>query len=132
MPPSLPVVVGEVGDPGHLVLGGALADLVEDEQDRRVHPFVGLVRARSPAGAPHRLLDVVGVLLLPLIDAAACAHHDGDSDEACRRTVSALTGLPGDFRTGLVYRRALDLYEAIPAQHHHEHAVQELRDALAA
>ncbi|QIY92886.2 hypothetical protein HEP87_01085 [Streptomyces sp. S1D4-11] len=41
------------------------------------------------------------------IDAAACAHHDGYSEEACRRTVAALTGLPGDYRTGLVRRRAL-------------------------
>ncbi|MDT0567043.1 hypothetical protein RM704_06025 [Streptomyces sp. DSM 3412] len=55
------------------------------------------------------------------IDAAACSHHDGDTEQACRRTV-----------TGLVRRRALNLYEAIPAQHHHERAVRELRDALAA
>ncbi|MFG2376928.1 hypothetical protein ACGFY9_36370 [Streptomyces sp. NPDC048504] len=62
----------------------------------------------------------------------ACAHHDGNSEEACRLMVAALAGLPGDFRSGLVRRRALDLYEAIPAQHHHERAVKELRDALAA
>ncbi|MFE2719144.1 hypothetical protein ACFXKI_46455 [Streptomyces mirabilis] len=66
------------------------------------------------------------------IDAAACAHHDGDTEQACRRTVAALTALPGDYRTGLVRRRALDLYEAIPAQHHHERAVQELLDVLVA
>ncbi|MEU1185201.1 hypothetical protein ABZ464_47870 [Streptomyces sp. NPDC005820] len=66
------------------------------------------------------------------LDAAACSHHDGDTEQACRRAVDALTALPVDFRTGLVRRRALDLYEAIPAQHHHERAVQELRDALAA
>jgi hypothetical protein len=65
------------------------------------------------------------------IDGAACAHHDGDSEEACRRTVAALTALPVDYRTGLVRRRALDLYEAIPAQHHRERAVQELRDVVA-
>ncbi|MFE7215694.1 hypothetical protein ACFU93_38495 [Streptomyces sp. NPDC057611] len=66
------------------------------------------------------------------IDAAACAHHDGDSEEACRRTVAALTGLPGDYQTGLVHRRAQDLYEAIPAQYHRERAVRDLRDVLAA
>lgn len=65
------------------------------------------------------------------IDAAACAHHDGDSEDACRRTVTALTGLPDGYRTGLVRRRALNLYEAIPAQHHRERAVRELRDVLA-
>ncbi|MEU1921020.1 hypothetical protein AB0H23_35310 [Streptomyces albogriseolus] len=65
------------------------------------------------------------------IDGAACAHHDGDTEQACRRTVAALTALPVDFRTGLVRRRALDLHEAIPTQHHRERAVQELRDVLA-
>jgi hypothetical protein len=66
------------------------------------------------------------------IDGAACSHHDGDSEDACRRTVAALTGLPDGYRTGLVRRRALDLYEAIPTQHHGERAVRELRDVLAA
>lgn len=65
------------------------------------------------------------------IDGAACAHHDGDTEQACHRTVDALTALPTDYRTGLVRRRALDLYEAIPAQHHHERAVRELRDVVA-
>ncbi|MEU3620035.1 hypothetical protein ABZ725_48305 [Streptomyces sp. NPDC006872] len=64
------------------------------------------------------------------IDGAACAHHDGDTEQACRRTVDALTALPVDYRTGLVRRRALDLYEAIPAQHHRERAVRELRDVV--
>ncbi|WP_240364010.1 hypothetical protein [Streptomyces sp. RLB3-6] len=66
------------------------------------------------------------------IDGAACSHHDGDSEEACRRTVAALTGLSDGYRTGLVRRRAQDMYEAIPAQHHRERAVRELRDVLAA
>ncbi|MCX5097541.1 hypothetical protein OOK36_54810 [Streptomyces sp. NBC_00365] len=66
------------------------------------------------------------------IDAAACSHHDGNTEQACRRTVAALTALPADHRTGLVRRRALDLYEAIPAQHHGERAVRELRAVLAA
>ncbi|MEU9471310.1 hypothetical protein AB0D78_32740 [Streptomyces avermitilis] len=65
------------------------------------------------------------------IDAAACSHHDGDTEQACRRTVTALTALPDGYRTGLVRRRALDLYEAIPAQHHRERAVRELRDVVA-
>ncbi|GHD07587.1 hypothetical protein GCM10010313_26910 [Streptomyces violarus] len=51
---------------------------------------------------------------------------------ACRRTIAALTALPGDYRTGLVHRRAQDLHEAIPTQHHHERAVRELRDVLTA
>ncbi|MFE1927499.1 hypothetical protein ACFW91_33705 [Streptomyces asoensis] len=65
------------------------------------------------------------------IDAAACSHHDGDTEQACRRAVDALTGLPDGYRTGLVRRRAMDLYEAIPAQHHRERAVRELRDVVA-
>ncbi|MFD7409835.1 hypothetical protein ACFV7R_46310 [Streptomyces sp. NPDC059866] len=58
------------------------------------------------------------------IDAAACSHHDGDTEQACHRTVAALAALPDGYRTGLVRRRALDLYEAIPAQHHREDAIQ--------
>ncbi|MCX4740759.1 hypothetical protein [Streptomyces antibioticus] len=65
------------------------------------------------------------------IDGATCAHHYGDTEQACRRTVAALTALPDGYRTGLVRRRAQDLYEAIPAQHHHERAVWELRDVVA-
>ncbi|MFD5741645.1 hypothetical protein ACFXJM_24195 [Streptomyces massasporeus] len=63
-------------------------------------------------------------------DAAACSHHDGDSEEACRRTVAALTGLPDGYRTGLVHRRVQDLYEASAA--HRERAVRDLRRLLAA
>ncbi|MEW2289667.1 hypothetical protein [Streptomyces sp. NPDC047841] len=66
------------------------------------------------------------------INAAACCHHDGDTEQACRRTVDALTALPADCRSGLVHRRALDLFEAIPAQHHRERAVRQLQDVLAA
>ncbi|MER6148327.1 hypothetical protein [Streptomyces hirsutus] len=65
------------------------------------------------------------------IDAAACAHHDGDSEQACRRAIAALTALPDGYRIGLVHQRTQDLYEAIPARHHHEPAVRELRDVLA-
>ncbi|MEU6241118.1 hypothetical protein [Streptomyces sp. NPDC047024] len=64
------------------------------------------------------------------VDAAACAHHDGDTEEACRRTVAVLSGLPAAYRTGLVHRRAMDLYRAIPAQHHRERAVRDLQEAL--
>ncbi|MHA5051110.1 hypothetical protein [Streptomyces sp. SD15] len=39
------------------------------------------------------------------IDSATCSHHDGDSEEACRRTVTALAALPDGYRTGLVRRR---------------------------
>ncbi|MFC8425520.1 hypothetical protein ACFUN7_32550 [Streptomyces sp. NPDC057236] len=65
---------------------------------------------------------------LPNIDTAACFHHDGDTGQACRRTVTALTA---NYRTGLLRRRALDLYEAIPAQHHHKRAGREPRDVTA-
>ncbi|MYX99935.1 hypothetical protein GT045_35375 [Streptomyces sp. SID486] len=37
----------------------------------------------------------------------------GDIEQACRRTVAALTALPADYRTGLVRRRALNLHEAL-------------------
>ncbi|KOG26159.1 hypothetical protein [Streptomyces viridochromogenes] len=60
-----------------------------------------------------------------------CVRSDGDTEEACRRTVAALTALPDGYRIGLVRRRALDLYEAIPTEHHRERAVRELPDGLA-
>ena len=57
--------------------------------------------------------------------------HDDYEQRRQLSDFAALTALPSDYRTGLVRRRALDLYEAI-AQHHHERAVRDLRDALAA
>lgn len=66
------------------------------------------------------------------IDAAACTHHDGDTEQACRQATAALTMLPAGYRTGLIRARATDLYQSIPAQHHREPAVQALRNALAA
>ncbi|MET7290374.1 hypothetical protein [Streptomyces sp. NPDC005573] len=65
-------------------------------------------------------------------DAATCVHQDGDTEETCQCTVAVLTGLPDAYRTGLVHRRALDPYRSIPAQHHHERAAADLRDALTA
>jgi hypothetical protein len=66
------------------------------------------------------------------IDAAACAHYGGDTPEACQRTVAVLSSLPDSYRTGLVHRRALDLYRSIPVQHHQEPTVRRLREVLAA
>ncbi|MGA5509463.1 hypothetical protein [Streptomyces umbrinus] len=43
-----------------------------------------------------------------------------------------MAALPDGYRTGLVRRRAPDLYETIPTQHYYERAVQELRNILAA
>ncbi|GAA3381048.1 hypothetical protein GCM10020367_70770 [Streptomyces sannanensis] len=114
--------------------------LTYGEQKHHVHlshAFTTLGDTRRARESQLRALELSAptstmTRTLLLIDGATCAHHDGDSEEACRRTVAALTGLPGDYRTGLVRRRALDLYEAIPAQHHHERAVRELRDVLAA
>ncbi|MGV9937828.1 hypothetical protein ACWDY4_46460 [Streptomyces olivaceoviridis] len=80
MPASLPVVAGEVGAPGHLVLGGALTDLVEDEQERRPHPLVLITSGCGPAGAPQRLLDAVGVLLLLMEEPGVLVELRGDED----------------------------------------------------
>lgn len=114
--------------------------LTYGEQKHHVHlshVFTTLGDTRRARESQQRALELSAptstmTRTLLYIDGAACAHHDGDSEEACRRTVAALTALPVDYRTGLLRRRALDLYEAIPAEHHHERAVQELRDVLAA
>ncbi|MET7852823.1 hypothetical protein ABZT48_32310 [Streptomyces avermitilis] len=51
-------------------------------------------------------------------------------------TAAEAAGLRGNeeatVRSPLRTGRTLDLYEAIPTEHHHERAVQELRDVLAA
>ncbi|MGW2184105.1 hypothetical protein ACWCXX_40385 [Streptomyces sp. NPDC001732] len=113
--------------------------LTYGEQKHHVHlshAFTTLGDTRRAQESQQRALELSAptstmTRTLLNIDAAACSHHDGDTEQACRRTVAALTALPVDYRTGLVRRRALDLYEAIPAQHHHERAVQELRDIVA-
>ncbi|WP_454321193.1 hypothetical protein [Streptomyces phaeoluteigriseus] len=114
--------------------------LTYGEQKHHVHlshAFTTLGDTRRANESQQRALELSAptstmTRTLLNIDRAACAHHDGDTEQACRRTVAALTALPVGYRTGLVRRRALDLYEAIPTDHHHERAVQELRDVLAA
>ncbi|MBC9730559.1 hypothetical protein [Streptomyces sp. TRM68367] len=113
--------------------------LTYGEQKHHVHlshAFTTLGETRLAHVSQERALELSAptstmTRTLLNIDAAACSHHDGDTEQACRRAVDALTALPVDFRTGLVRRRALDLYEAIPAQHHRERAVRELRDVVA-
>ncbi|MDX2855186.1 hypothetical protein [Streptomyces scabiei] len=112
--------------------------LTYGEQKHHVHlshAFTTLADTRRANESQQRALELSAptstmTRTLLTIDAAACSHHDGDTEQACRRTVDALTALPVDYRTGLVRRRALDLYEAIPAQHHRERAVRELRDVV--
>ncbi|MFF3967948.1 hypothetical protein ACFYZI_41145 [Streptomyces griseorubiginosus] len=113
--------------------------LTYGEQKHHVHlshAFTTLGDTRRAGETQQRALEPSAptstmTRALLTIDGAVCAHHDGDSEQACRRTVAALTALPSDYRVGLVRRRALDLYEAIPAQHHRERAVRELRNVLA-
>ncbi|MFF7756028.1 hypothetical protein ACFZCP_44105 [Streptomyces sp. NPDC007971] len=96
--------------------------LTYGEQKHHVHlshAFTTLADTRRANESQQRALELSAptstmTRTLLTIDAAACSHHDGDSEEACRRTVVALTALPVDYRTGLVRRRALDLYEANP------------------
>ncbi|MFD4874578.1 hypothetical protein ACFWOB_14640 [Streptomyces sp. NPDC058420] len=114
--------------------------LTYGEQKHHVHlshAFTTLGDTRRTRESQQRALELPAstssmTRTLLHIDAAACSHHDGDTQQACHRAVAALTALPDSYRTGLVQRRALDLYEAIPAQHHRERAVGELRDVLAA
>ncbi|SFN95575.1 hypothetical protein SAMN04487980_104017 [Streptomyces sp. cf124] len=112
--------------------------LTYGEQKHHVHlshAFTTLADTRRADESQQRALELSAptstmTRTLLTIDAAACSDHDGDTEQACRRTVAALTVLPVDYCTGLVRRRALDLCEAIPAQHHRERAVRELRDVL--
>ncbi|MGW5477728.1 hypothetical protein [Streptomyces sp. NPDC004008] len=114
--------------------------LTHGEQKHHVHlshAFTALGDTRRARESQQRALEMSAptstmTRSLLTIDAAACLHHDGDTEQACRRAVAVLTDLPSAYRTGLVHRRALDLYRSIPAQHHHEKAVRQLQDVLAA
>ncbi|MFF1748075.1 hypothetical protein [Streptomyces mirabilis] len=91
--------------------------LTYGEQKHHVHlshAFTTLGDTRRARKSQQRALELSAptstmTRTLLNIDGAACAHHDGDSEQACRRTVAALTPLPDRYRTGLVRRRALDL-----------------------
>lgn len=101
------------------------------------HAFTALGDTRRAHESQQRALELSSptstmTRSLLMIDGATCVHHDGDTEQACQRTVTVLSGLPDVYRTGLVHRRALDLYRSIPAQHRREGAVRELRDVLAA
>ncbi|MFJ8769611.1 hypothetical protein [Streptomyces clavifer] len=114
--------------------------LTYSEQKHHVHlshAFTTLGDTRRARQSQQRALELstptsTMTKSLLTIDAAGCFHHDGDTEQACRQAVTVLDGLPAAFRTGLVHHRATDLYRSIPARHHHEAAVEELRDVLAA
>lgn len=120
---------------------GARADtwLTHSEQKHHVHlshALTALGDTRRARESQQRALELSAptstmTRSLLIIDAATCTHRDGDTEEACRRIVSVLTGLPDAFRGGLVHHRAMDLYHSIPVRHHDERAVREVRDALA-
>ena len=82
------------------------------------HAYTTLADTRRARESQQRALELskptsTMTRTLLNIDAAACDHHDGDTEQACHRTIATLTGLPDGYRTGLVHRRARDLYEAI-------------------
>ncbi|MER5853746.1 hypothetical protein ABT126_44450 [Streptomyces sp. NPDC002012] len=109
------------------------------EQKHHVHLSHALTalgdtgRARESQGRALELSAPTSSMTRTLltIDGAACAHHDGDTEQACRRAAAALAVLPAGYRTGLIRARATDLYQSIPAQHHREPAVRALHNALA-
>ncbi|MFF7964991.1 hypothetical protein ACFZC3_06440 [Streptomyces sp. NPDC007903] len=120
--------------------------LTHGEQKHHVH----LSYALTALGDTHRAHDSQQRALelstptstmtrsLPAVDAATCAHRGGDTETACRRATVVLCGLPADYRTGLVHRRAAELYRAVPAQYRalgvhrerlHFGALHRMRDA---
>lgn len=121
---------------------GARADtwLTHGEQKHHVHLSHALTalgdtrRARESQRHGLELSAPTSTMTRSLLtlDAAACDHHDGDTEQACRRATTVLADLPAAYRTGLVHHRALDLYRSIPARRHTEPAVRELYDLLSA
>ncbi|WP_405906443.1 hypothetical protein OG742_12240 [Streptomyces sp. NBC_00828] len=122
--------------------GGQLADTWFGHCEQKHHVHLSHAwTALGDTGRARESQDRALVLSAPTssmtrtllkIDAAACAHRDGDTDQACRRATAALAALPPDYRTGLTHSRAMDLYRTIPAQHHREPAVRQLQEILAA
>ncbi|MEU1407529.1 hypothetical protein ABZ471_35195 [Streptomyces sp. NPDC005728] len=63
------------------------------------HAYTTLADTRRARASQHRALELskstsTMTRTLLNIDAASCAHHDGGDEQACHRTVVALTGLP--------------------------------------
>ncbi|MEW1599349.1 helix-turn-helix transcriptional regulator [Streptomyces sp. NPDC093808] len=114
--------------------------LTHGEQKHHVHlshAYTALGDTRHARQSQQRALELSAptstmTRSLLTVDTATCLHHDGDTEQACRRTTAVLDSLPTAYRTGLVHQRAEDLYRSIPARHHLEPAMVELRDALAA
>ncbi|MGA4867184.1 helix-turn-helix domain-containing protein [Streptomyces lavendulocolor] len=121
---------------------GARADtwLTHGEQKHHVHlshAFTALGDTRRARDSQQRAMELSAptstlTRSLLTIDAAACDHHDGDTEQACRRAVAVLNSLPAVYRTGLIHQRATDLYRSIPTLQHRENAVRQLRDVLTA
>jgi hypothetical protein len=109
------------------------------EQKHQVHASHALTvlgETRRARESRHHALELSapsstmtrGLLAL---DDAACWVHDGDPAQACHAAVTALTGLPDGWRTGLTRTRAVDLLYAIPAARRNEPAARELAAVLA-
>ncbi|MFF0626762.1 hypothetical protein [Streptomyces sp. NPDC004296] len=105
----------------HVHLSHALTSLGETDRARESQQW-----ALALSGATSSMSCT-----LLRIDAAACLHRDGDTEQACRTAVAALTALPPAYATGLIHERGMDLLRSIPLQHHREPAVRELQQALA-
>jgi NAD(P)-dependent dehydrogenase (short-subunit alcohol dehydrogenase family) len=115
-----------LAEAGHIVYAGMRATA-----DRNAPAVAALARLREERGVLSAPTNTMARSLLTL-DTATCAHRDGDTEQACRQATAVLADLPTAYRTGLVHHRALDLYRSIPARHHPEIAVRELRDVLSA
>ena len=102
--------------------------LTHGEQKHHVHlshAFTALGDTQRAYESQQRALELSAptstmTRSLLTIDAAMCFHHGGDTEQACRRTIAVLESLPVPYRSGLVHRRAQDLYRLIPARHHQE------------
>ncbi|MGY4954768.1 hypothetical protein [Streptomyces nigrescens] len=104
----------------HVHLSHALTALGETGRARESQNW-----ALSLSGAPTSMSST-----LLRIDAAACLHRDGDTEQACRTAAGVLRALPPAYSTGLTHERARDLLRSIPVQRHREPAVRELPAVL--
>ncbi|MFI0765685.1 hypothetical protein ACH4TQ_12500 [Streptomyces sp. NPDC021218] len=101
------------------------------------HALTALGETRRARESQQRALELSAptstmTRTLLALDAATCAHRDGDTEQGCRQATAAFVALPPAYRTGLTRTRAMDLYRCIPASSHREPAVLALKEALAA
>jgi hypothetical protein len=99
----------------------------------RVYTGIGDIGAAKEAQREALRLSRRTSLMSPALirlDEAACVSHQGDHASACERAVTTMTGLPKQYRSGLVVKRAREVSSSLPESARNLPSARELRDLL--